>query len=556
MIRSLRFSRRAGPAISRVPSAFAAPVVAGALAALGTALDGRVALLSVGAALAIAIAVRAPGFALAMLLALVLAQDAIVDAGVDAMRYADEALLLAGLVGIVVHGAIGSKKAERSRASFARRGAVSAEPHPFARTPFDLPLLAFISIMLASAVWSGVPALVALLGMLALLKGPLAFELAARIPLRADAVRRVAGAIAVTTALAALIGVAQRVGGAPVFAITGRPGYFEIWQGVKAPGLFSHHNALGHVCVLGGVLALSLGLAAQEARRIVERRIMWVMAGLCMAGLIASASRESWIAAAVAALVMASIAPSRRAGARIRALAGAALLGVSLAVFGGLSYLGSPLLRTEMARRLAGVSGGWHDFGAGFTGWAFRGEYRVYAALKSLEVFSDHPWFGTGPGRFGGAVAQRFGSPVYEAYRFLPLDGVYEPLDLFWARLPAEVGLLGAIAYVVVFGCAFVVCARAGRTSRLSADGAMPNAKGQAFTRALGLGGVGAISAATVFAAFSPALEDPLVSIPIFLWAGVVWRLGRRGGASVPDGKKYSWPDQSIPGGRAVGDNA
>ncbi len=531
------------------------PVVAGVAAALAAHLDALGALLAGGAIVAIGVAMMAPGFLLAALLALVLVQDVIVDGGLGAARYGDEALLLAGLVGVFatvmrecMRGGV-SDRTPRPRAALASAPRLRARI-ALARTPLDLPLLALAAIMLASAVSAGVPLMIATLGMLALLKGPLAFQLASRVSLGDEGVRRVAGGLAMLAAAAALVGVAQRVGGEAVFAITGRAEYFETWLGVKAPGPFSHHNALGHVTVLGGVLALSLASAAEVGGRWAERRQMRVVALCCLAGLLASASRESWIAASVAAIVVALVTRRRRA------LGAAASLGSALAIVGGLSYFVSPILRAEMARRLAGVTAGWHDFGAGFTGWAFRGEYRVYAALKSAEITADNPLLGVGPGRFGGAVAQRFGSPVHEAYRVLPLDGIHEPLDLLWARLPAEIGLLGALAYLGVFGSAMVVCGRGARRAGVGAlssggrgaqggracatlEGGRAALGGRAaalssggrgasgFVRAMAYGGVGALVAAAVFAAFSPALEDPLVSIPVFVWAGVVWRLGR-----------------------------
>ena len=533
-----------------------APTGIGIVVAIGVSADPRAALIAGAAAVAIGVAMMAPSLIVAALLIVVLVQDAIVDAGFDAARYGDEALLLAGLVGLVANAIRGWLRGDGTDRDLERATA---------RTPLDLPLLALTGVMLASAIAAAVPVHITALGMLALLKGPLAFQLAARIPLDHARVRRVAGALVALAAVAALVGVAQRLGGEGVFALTGQAEYFDTWFGVKAPGPFSHHNALGHVTVLGGALALALagavagsgGRSGGRGSRAGRRRgwagwlwgsagqrrdrtgpqsteggrwrtpvVAWLGIGGLFAGLLASASRESWIAAAAAAMVVAGLTR------RWRALGAAGALSATLVILGGLSYFVSPMLRAEMARRLAGVTAGWLDFGAGFTGWAFRGEYRVYAALKSAEIWSDHPLLGVGPGRFGGAVAQRFGSPVHEAYRVLPLDGVHEPLDLFWARLPAEIGLLGAATYLLVFGAAMAVCVRAagsGRVRRIGGAEATSRSEDEASTlvRALGYGGVGALVAAIVFATFSPALEDPLVAIPVFVWAGVVWGMGR-----------------------------
>jgi hypothetical protein len=155
----------------------------------------------------------------------------------------------------------------------------------------------------------------------------------------------------------------------------------------------------------------------------------------------------------------------------------------------------------------------------GFTGMQFRGEYRVYVLLKSWQIFLDHPFLGTGPGRFGGHIATVFESPIYEQYSFLPLDGVYQPLDVFWSRLVTEFGLLGTALYLWAL-------VAAGRIMRAASASREPLARG------LGVGGLMALTAVLVFGVFSPALEDPLVTIPFWAWAGLCWSLTCTDGAN------------------------
>lgn len=442
-------------------------------AALGLALAGPLILLLVRAA------ARHPGPGLALLMALVLLQDPLVEAGLTPLQMADEALVLLLSLGLLA-AALG-------------RGCLS-------RSPLDLPTLAFLAAALLSALWREVPPWIAGLGTLSLLKGLLAYHLAARLPHPRRALARGLPWLLLPVLAAALLALAQRLFGAPVYAALGRLDYHQLWQGGKAPSFYFNHNALGHVLVLAGLLCLALALAGSRRAR--------PIALLCLAALVVSASRESWLAV-VAGLL--ALALRQRSG---RSLVLAALVGGGLALGGGAVYLGSPLLREELARRSAGVWEGWRLYRMGYDGWGYRGEYRVYNLLKSWDIFLDQPFLGTGPGRFGGATAVRYPSPVYQDYDFLPLDGRYIPLDVFWSRLLTEFGLLGAAAYLACL-------AAVGRQTWRAAVGRRP------LARALGLAAWTGLAAIIVLGCLSPALEDSLSALPFWTLCGLSWSLAR-----------------------------
>ena len=427
------------------------------------------------------LAARFPGRLLAGLLLLVLAQDALVGLGLGWLQVADEALVLAGAAGLLVR---------------------AFEAGRLARRPFDAPALGLAASGLAAALLHAVPPLVAALGGLALFKGLLAGQLAARSPLDRARLDRFLASLAWLCASLALVALAQRLGGRPVFAVMGLDDYFLRYAGGKAPSIFFNHNALGHVLVMGGALALALALVARGP----ARRRMALCAAICLAGLLVSASREGWIGAAAGLLLAPLLLRSRR----LLQLGLTTSLGLVLGA--ALVYGSSETMRAEIARRSAGVVSGWQDFELGFQGQRYRGEYRVYALLKSAEVWRDQPWLGTGPGRFGGQVALRYPSPVYARYDFLPLNGVYYPLDVFWARLLTEWGLIGAGCYLWAFGLVLLACLQAARAP-------------DALARAVGLSGIIVWAAVLVFGIFAPALEDPLVAIPFWAWGGLAWQL-------------------------------
>ncbi|MFN2250625.1 MAG: O-antigen ligase family protein [Anaerolineae bacterium] len=451
--------------------------------------------LAPGAAVAVLVAVAIASAAAALrldlvagaLIVLVLLQDWLVGLGLELAQYGDEVLIVAGVLGIALRFAVTG----RAR-----------------RTPLDAPIAAFVAVGAVSAALRGVPLIVAALGTMSLLKGLLAFEIfaRARFSLR-EAERGVALVLSLIVALAA-IGVAQRIGGLPIYALTGRAAYYALWQGGKAPSLMLNHNSLGHLCVLGGLLALGLALAYTG----IKSRRMAYAAAACLAGLVVSASRESWLATAAALPAGAYVMRSRRLW-RLAAVIALLLVLATAAV-----YLASPLLREEIVRRSAGVVEGLRAYVMGYRDWGYRGEYRVYVLLKSLEVWRDHLWLGTGPGRFGGQVAMTYLSPVYEQYRFLPLRGEYHPLDVFWSRLLTEFGILGSLAYAWAMVAAAGVHLRARSAHR-------------ALSRGLGIGGWMAWVAVIVLGFFAPVLEDPLVAVPFWGWAGLTWALARRGAA-------------------------
>ena len=419
-----------------------------------------------------------------LLIVLVVLQDWLVGLGLSQLQVMDEALVLLGLAslaaGIVLH----------------RR---------FTTTPLDIPSLCFIGAGIIGALLAQIPAIIAAFGLLALLKGLLAFQITGRLSTDGQRDERgLAWLILLSTALAA-IALLQRFGGSSVYALMGRQEYFDLWQGGKAPSIFYNHNALGHVLVFGFALALAWRLAGPA--KAWQRASLNLATLIIFGGIIVSASRESWVGAAAGLLFLALLMRSRK-------ILPIALVGCGLLFFGGIAvYFSSDLMRAEIARRSAGVVDGYQDYQLGFQGWKYRGEYRVYIILKSWEVFQDYPVWGTGPGRFGGHIAVRYPTPIYEDYQYLPLNGAFIPLDVFWSRLLTEFGLVGSAFFIwALLRCLriFIRAARAEEDSPI-------------LLRTLGMGGLMVWAASICFGVFAPSFEDPLSAIPFWAWAGLTW---------------------------------
>lgn len=76
--------------------------------------------------------------------------------------------------------------------------------------------------------------------------------------------------------------------------------------------------------------------------------------------------------------------------------------------------------------------------------------FRDYAREKAIAVWSDHPFFGVGPGMFGGVISVKYQSPVYSEYNF-PISSQNLKriwgIDQFWFQYLAEMGIVGIAAF-------------------------------------------------------------------------------------------------------------
>jgi hypothetical protein len=83
-------------------------------------------------------------------------------------------------------------------------------------------------------------------------------------------------------------------------------------------------------------------------------------------------------------------------------------------------------------------------------------KFRRLAMNKSMEVWKDYPFWGAGPGMFGGAVAFKYHSPVYEEYNFFQILTFIYSLDQFWPQLLAEMGIIGAVTFAALLISIFI----------------------------------------------------------------------------------------------------
>ena len=94
-------------------------------------------------------------------------------------------------------------------------------------------------------------------------------------------------------------------------------------------------------------------------------------------------------------------------------------------------------------------------------------DLRVLFILNGLPILADHPLLGVGPGRFGGAAADLYGTPVYAAYGTDKLftSASQRTVDDFWLHLAVEFGVLGLIAYLAMVAAVLRQIMRAARSA-------------------------------------------------------------------------------------------
>jgi O-antigen ligase len=84
---------------------------------------------------------------------------------------------------------------------------------------------------------------------------------------------------------------------------------------------------------------------------------------------------------------------------------------------------------------------------------------RRYSRYKAIEIWKDHPLWGVGPGMFGGRVASKYPSYVYDEYNVLLKAYMkhVSGIEHFWLQILAETGIVGTLCFSSLFAVLFIV---------------------------------------------------------------------------------------------------
>jgi len=86
--------------------------------------------------------------------------------------------------------------------------------------------------------------------------------------------------------------------------------------------------------------------------------------------------------------------------------------------------------------------------------------FREYARDNAIDIWVNNPFWGVGPGIFGGVVSVKYNSFIYEEYNFSS-DAVsfirnVKSIDQFWPQILAETGIAGTAAFLGIFMALFL----------------------------------------------------------------------------------------------------
>ena len=396
------------------------------------------------------------------------------------------------------------------------------------RDPTVLLLAAFVGVSVLSALVNAVPPTVAVLGIVMTVDAVAIYVLWRALEPPESVAPRAVAAIVAAVLVVALFGIGQVVLAPSLLGfdrVASRPG--DVGQITSFVG---NPNVLA--AVLGIVLPFPIyGVLRLDSRR--DRLLALAGSLVLLVALVLTGSRGAWIAVAAGMIVGGALVDWRglvvAAGLTVVAAAIAASVPVHLVATGGVvdpapeqpgasaSPAPAPTPSAEPTAPpppdpLAGMSSE---------------EIRILFLRDGLRVAGENPFLGVGPGRYGGAAATIFPSPVYEEYG--TTLGRFRTIHNFWLHLAAEVGVVGV---TLVLGAVTALVLRFRRAAR-RADGAIFVVLAGAATSAL----VVIFNSATEM-----LLEGNIPAVLIWLILGI-------GAALAPDPRLGIWPRGSEGGG-------
>jgi O-antigen ligase len=311
-----------------------------------------------------------------------------------------------------------------------RRGAFVAA----LRHPVTAGLIVFAGLGVLSAIVNQVPPAVAVAGLLFTLDAAVLFFLPRMegytAPQKFSSMKVLALAVTVT----ALVAIGQAVLSPDLLGITpviGRSG-----EGARVGSLVRDPN------ILGTLIGVGLPFTVYATTR-ARGRMRWLGMAAVVALLLAlllTYSRGSWFGVLVGFGIV-SLLIDRRA----------------LVVFGA-GLICAYALAVVMPKGILGEQPtGFDPFATTinrFENVEQGRDLRTLFIVNALPIVEDHPLLGVGPGRYGGAAAALFPSPIHDRYGTDALLTRQRTVDNFWLHIGVEAGALGVAAFLATIGIA------------------------------------------------------------------------------------------------------
>jgi O-antigen ligase len=246
-------------------------------------------------------------------------------------------------------------------------------------------------------------------------------------------VRRIIGIFVGIMVLAALLAIGQVLLAPDLLGFRAFPGDFG--EGGRATAFLGNPNQLAPLLALALPFPM-FALPGADRRR--DRLVLLAVSIILAIAFWLTFSRAAWTAFVLALLAVTALFDRRTL---LLAMAvGILALGAAMAMPRNLAVRDQPKYAdTQDPDVVDATLGRLGVIGAG-------NDLRVIFLKEGLPIALDHPALGVGPGRYGGAAANVFGSPVYARYG-ISLHGFHTVHD-YWLHLLVEVGFLGAGAVV------------------------------------------------------------------------------------------------------------
>jgi O-antigen ligase len=329
----------------------------------------------------------------------------------DSTTYFSEVLLLIVAAGVTLRGI--------------RAGTLL----PALRSPVVAFLAAFVGVGGISAVANGVPPLVAGAGILFTVDAAVLFVLPRIVGFTIRQATIAASGFVAIALLAALLALAQVVLDPNFLGLESFAGRFS--EGNRIASFLVNPN------MLGVMLAMAIPITSIAVFRLTDTRWRTAAAAataFLVLALLYTFSRGAWLGLGTGMLLV-GLVLERRALVLVL-LAGALAFGAAFVIPRDVLLDPAERLNTD----LGGGTFGRFDSLDG-------SDLRLLFIENAAPIVADHPVIGAGPGRYGGAIAWRLGTPLSDEYTAgaVPRD---RTVDNFWLHLTVEFGVLGVLLFL------------------------------------------------------------------------------------------------------------
>jgi O-antigen ligase len=296
-----------------------------------------------------------------------------------------------------------------------------------------------------SALVNGVPPAVAVAGIVFTVDAAALFVLARMVPFDVRQAGYVIAACSGLVTIAAVLALGQVIIHPDLLGLESFAGRFG--EGARVTGFLLNPNMLGTALAMVLPFPVMFGLRRHGTARLTA----WALALLLSLALLHTFSRGAWFALGVATLLVGLVVERRLIVAMV--LLAVTTFGIAMLLP---RHLADPAREQERFDLIAATLGRIEALG--------EGDLRVQFVENALPIVADHPLIGAGPGRYGGAVARNFGSPLYATYTdgTVPRD---RTVDNFWLHLLVEGGALGVGLLTAAISAAVALVVRAARSA-------------------------------------------------------------------------------------------